>query len=287
MEEHTSEQILKNQEGTMYALGALAEVMQKMNERFDVQAEHDQAIRKEQEEAEIQKAETEARDAFVNEIAQAVLNQVQELNADKERSVSKKHSWPIKGGGTEDAQVEHKLMSDTDKVQMPIVAGDVVVKGEDATAIQKHDVMYADDEMEESAELPVVDDGEEEDGKGYGMARKDHHDEEEPVMEDDEEEEEVRNGYPMSEMKMLAKQLEAVTKELNALKSGYSGNIETKAAAMADATLQKQGWTKELAKEPRQLPEQSFGLADIQKSQDSQDVVGQMASMSWNELNNM
>jgi len=188
----------KSSEGTVLALGAIADVLNKMELRFKKQEEDEDAdsaaaeAMADEEEEEVEKA------TLVKEIASSVIKQLMDLQGDKPVSVAKKYKWPMEESDSDDA-VEAKPRTSTTEVQRPI----------QAMKLKKHDE-NGEEEWEDEEEIE--------------MAYKDHHGEEEleeeiEAQEEEEEvvdypmdEEEVEDDEVIEEMRLMRKQMHSLRK---------------------------------------------------------------------------
>jgi len=275
----TIKRLEKSSEGTVLALGAIADVLNKMELRFKKQEEDEDAeaaaaeAMAEEEEEEVEKAQ------LVKEIAGSVIKQLMDLQGDKPVEVAKKYKWPMEESDSDDA-VEAKPRTATNEVQRPI----------QAMKLRKHD------EEEEEEELE--------------MAYKDHHEEEleEEIAEEMEEEieaqdngEDVEEEYPMDEeeesdevieeMRLMRKQMSQLRKMNSKLQKQIDGvgeNFQSASDRKADALMQKMGYRKEQATAPRLVTPSTTPIADVpivKGTQDgSADIADQLSDLSWSEV---
>ena len=270
----------KSSEGTVLALGAIADVLNKMELRFKKQEEDDDAENAaadavaEEEEEEVEKAQ------LVKEIAGSVIKQLMDLQGDKPVEVAKKYKWPMEESDSDDA-VEAKPRTATNEVQRPI----------QAMKLKKHD---EEEEWEDEEEIE--------------MAYKDHHGEEELEEEIEEEieaqeEEEVAEDYPMEEeaeedevieeMRLMRKQMQSLRKQNQKLQKqidGVGDNFQSASDKKADALMQKMGYRKEQSTAPRLVTPQTIAPADVpivKGHEQSADIADQLSDLSWSEVWNL
>ena len=273
----------KSSEGTVLALGAIADVLNKMELRFKKQEEEDDAASAaeeamaEEEEEEVEKAQ------LVKEIASSVIKQLMDLQGDKPVEVAKKYKWPMEESDSDDA-VEAKPRTATNEVQRPI----------QAMKLKKH---------EEEEEW--------EDEEAVEMAYKDHHGEEELEEEIEEEIEAQDNGedveadYPMDEeeveedeevieeMRLMRKQMQSLRKQNQKLQKQIDGVGNSFASATdkkADALMQKMGYRKEQSTAPRLVTPQTIAPSDVpivKGQEQSADIADQLSDLSWSEVWNL
>lgn len=280
--------IEKQNEGITLGLGALAEVLQKMDARLSKQDESE-AAEAAAEEAATEEEELEAMyKSLVRDVSKSVTrnvgrrlqkqdNPMAELNQGKSKKVSGT-PWPMSSASKasiEETGEETLDNSDTESVQMPIEAMEKMVK----TILEKGGYLRKDDEEE------IIDDienEEHENGNGeeelYPVEEQDDAIDE-PILEDEEE------GTNMEAMvRNMQKQMATLKKQNASLKKG----METTVRKETETRLRKMGFREEK------------GLAGIKKSSTmgasepivksagtSDEVVDQLASLSWNELNEM
>lgn len=278
-QEETIKQLQKSSEGTVLALGAIADVLNKMELRFKKQEEEDDAeaaaaeAMAEEEEEELEKSQ------LIKEITTSVVKQLMDLQGDKPVEVGSDTKHP-KDSDSDDA-VEAKPRTATTEVQRPI----------QAMKLRKHD----EDEEEEPVE----------------MAYKDHHGEdaedeiEEALEEIEAQDDEVVEDYPMEEeedaeddevieeMRLMRKQMSALRKMNTQLQKQIDGVGTQFASATdkkADALMQKMGYRKEASTSPRLVTPQTIAPADVpivKGEAQSTDVADQLSDLSWSEVWNL
>ena len=262
-----TERIEKQMEGTNLALAAVAEILQKMDGRLEKEEyEADYAY-----EAEIADA---ARMDLVKSIAEEV---IAVIKADQGMDVSGDDRKAKSTGGTpQNADDSESAANPTTKIEEQQKTIQAMLKNH----IEGHD---EDDEDMEKAHL---DDDEEMEEKG-GMAYKAEDDED----AEDEAADMPKKGYGNDEdeddddeMKSMAKQLNAMRKQLEATEA----NMQKAIATEAENRLRKMGFKEENGLQAPKITS-GFGLDDstpLVKS-DSMDTVDQLASMSYTELRNL
>ena len=270
----------KSSEGTVLALGAIADVLNKMELRFKKQEDDEDAedaaaeAMADEEEEEVEKSQ------LVKEIASSVIKQLMDLQGDKPVSVAKKYKWPMEQSDSDDA-VEAKPRTSTTEVQRPI----------QAMKLKKHD---EEEEWEDEEEIE--------------MAYKDHHGEEELEEEIEEEieaqeEEEVAEDYPMEEeaeedevieeMRLMRKQMQSLRKQNQKLQKqidGVGDNFQSASDKKADALMQKMGYRKEQSTAPRLVTPKTIAPADVpivKGHEQSADIADQLSDLSWSEVWNL
>jgi|TARA_R110000824_G_scaffold52052_11_gene144747 hypothetical protein len=276
-QDDTIKRLEKSSEGTVLALGAIADVLNKMELRFKKQEEDDDAAEAaeeamaEEEEEEVEKAQ------LVKEIASSVIKQLVDLQGDKPVEVGKKYKWPMEESDSDDA-VEVKPRTATTEVQRPL----------QAMKLKKHD-----EEEEEAVE----------------MAYKDHHEEEmeEEIEEEIEaqEEDEVVADYPMDEideeeddevieeMRLMRKQMTSLRKmnqQLQKQLDGVGESFQSATDKKADSLMQKMGYRKENSTAPRLVTPQTVSRGDVpivKAEVQSADVADQLSDLSWSEVWNL
>jgi len=276
----------KSSEGTVLALGAIADVLNKMEMRFKKQEEEEEAndaaieAIAEEEEEEVEKS------MLVKEIANSVIKQLMDLQGDKPVEVSKKYKWPMESSDSDDA-VEVKPRTSTTEVQRPI----------QAMKLKKHDEFEDEDEDEEEIEMAYKDHhfGEDEDEEEeVEMSYK--QDEDEELLEDypmDEESDEVGDDEVIEEMRLMRKQMKSLRKmnvQLQKQLNGVGNNFQATTDKKADALMQKMGYRKEQSSAPRLVTPQTISPSDVPIVKGrvaSADVADQLSDLSWSEVWNL
>jgi len=268
----------KSSEGTVLALGAIADVLNKMELRFKKQEEDEDADSAaadavaEEEEEEVEKAQ------LVKEIAGSVIKQLMDLQGDKPVEVAKKYKWPMEESDSDDA-VEAKPRTATNEVQRPI----------QAMKLKKHD---EEEEWEDEEEIE--------------MAYKDHDEDIEEEIEEEievQEEGEVAEDYPMEEeaeedevieeMRLMRKQMQSLRKQNQKLQKqidGVGDNFQSASDKKADALMQKMGYRKEQSTAPRLVTPKTIAPADVpivKGHEQSADIADQLSDLSWSEVWNL
>jgi len=253
-----------------------------MNTRLQKQDEDDEH-KKYEEDMEMERQQgVLAKEQLIKDITAGVIQSLtkenMELNADKFESVSHSDIFE-KDGGDEDKQVDVALRNETNEVQKPIQAmmKELVTMSASIADLKKHFLkehadLYEHDETKEE----VMGDDE------MGM------DEPDVPMPDMGMDEEAEDEYPMDENEEY-KMVKSLKKEINALKKSFDGAVENKAKQLAESTLKRNGWNKETSKQPRLIKNTTMGLDEnpIIKSQNTEEIVDQLSSMSWGELANL
>ena len=253
----------KSSEGTVLALGAIADVLNKMELRFKKQEEDEDADSAaadavaEEEEEEVEKAQ------LVKEIAGSVIKQLMDLQGDKPVEVAKKYKWPMEESDSDDA-VEAKPRTATNEVQRPI----------QAMKLKKHD---EEEEWEDEEEIEI--EAQEE--------------EEEEVVEDYPMEEEAEEDEVIEEMRLMRKQMQSLRKQNQKLQKqidGVGDNFQSASDKKADALMQKMGYRKEQSTAPRLVTPKTIAPADVpivKGHEQSADIADQLSDLSWSEVWNL
>ena len=276
----------KSQTGILLALGAVSDSLSKMNVHLDKQAAKEEEM-KMAKEAEMAKTETNlAKQNLIKEITTGVISSLQkenmELNASKFHPVKHKDIFNAEGGD-EDKQVDAKPRPDTKEVQKPIQAMLKELIALNKHFLKQHADLYEDEEAKED-----VLHGEEE--KPVEMAAVGMGEEDEEMVA---EEADGAAEYPMEEDefkdKDMYKQFKALKKEMSSLKKSFDTEVEKKATKMADETLAKQGWTKEISRQPKLIKDKTMGLNEvpITKSKNKYEVAEELSQLSWKQITDM
>jgi hypothetical protein len=250
----------KQMEGTNLALAAVAEVLQKMDARFSYDEEAQ--IRKEEQDNAVSE-----RSMLIKEIASEVVGILKQGGMDvdgtKVRSAAKTGK-----SGADDAEKPVNIKSNIADQQATI------------QAMRKQN---EEEEEEDEEEFPV---------KGGYM--KTHV----PGHEDDEDEEMEKEGadeYPaeeeepeIEEEKSMRKQLISLRKQL----AGFQNGMDTKIQKEAESRLRKMGFREENGLQRPQLidrnaPIGTDGTTFIAKAAQQDDVVDQLANLSYKQLRDM
>jgi hypothetical protein len=284
---NTIKRLEKSSEGTVLALGAIADVLNKMELRFKKQEDDEDAeemaaeMANEEEEEEVEKAQ------LVKEIAGSVIKQLMDLQGDKPVEVGKKYKWPMEESDSDDA-VEVKPRTATNEVQRPI----------QAMKLKKHDEELGEEEWEDEEEIEMAykdhhngeDEDEEEIEMGYKQADDDEVEEEiaDYPMDEDEESDEV-----IEEMRLMRKQMQSLRKMNRKLQkqiNGVGNNFSSATDKKADALMQKMGYRKEQSTAPRLVTPQTIAPRDVpivKGNVRSADVADQLSELSWSEVWNL
>jgi hypothetical protein len=263
-----TERIEKQMEGTNLALAAVAEILQKMDGRL------------EKEEYEANYAyEAEVADAARMDLVKSIAEEViAVLKADQGMDVSGDERKAKSTGGTpQNADDSESAANPTTKIEE---------QQKTIQAMLKNHIEGHDEDDDEDMEKAHLDDDEEMEEKG-GMAYKAEDDED----AEDEAADMPKKGYGNDEdeddddeMKSMAKQLNAMRKQLEATEA----NMQKAIATEAENRLRKMGFKEENGLQAPKITS-GFGLDDstpLVKS-DSMDTVDQLASMSYTELRNL
>ena len=259
----------KQYEGFSLGMGALAEFLQKQEQR-QLEIKKSEAAT-----AEIRKQEDfrkqivtevikELSPVLTKSITETIQKQTQDLHGDQSHSVTGKYKWPAFEGKGDDESSKAKLRSDTTEVQKPI------------QAMEKHMIM-------------------DEQGHEHGHAEEEKEVMEETPMEAPVDEVPVEEEYPkeeeedLDEMKAMYKAMKSVQKELSELKKSMPIEIQKQAKVLADTQLKQMGWNKEQSRSPKRTGS-PLGLNDpapIKKGSNPDDVVEELAKLSFSELGGM
>ena len=250
--------IEKHMEGNTLALSAVAEVLQKMDDRF-IRDEDVAFAKQEQEQA------VDERSAMVKAIASEVYGMIKgdmgmDVDGTKVRSGTK-----MKGRG-EDSE---SPVNPTTKI------------ADQQATIQAQD--------EEEDEEEVKKEGDEDDKKEKFNFDKEHDGAAEHPKDEEEEKEKMYKGDDEDEED---KDLEEMAKELNALKkqiANTESNMQKAVQEESEQRLRKMGFREELGLQaPQQIsPLGVDGTTPIVKGSDTLDTVDQLAGMSYKELRNL
>ena len=250
--------IEKHMEGNTLALSAVAEVLQKMDDRF---------IR--DEDAVIAKQEVDERSAMLKAIASEVFGMLKADNGMDVDGTKVRSGTKMKGRG-EDAE---SPINPTTKIADQQATIQAAEEDEEENGKKKFNFDKNRDEEDE----------EEVEKEGDGAA------------EHPKEEEEARNGMYKGDDKDKEEEdedLEAMAKELDALKkqiASTEANMQKAVQAESEQRLRKMGFREELGLQaPQQIsPLGVDGTTPIVKGNDTLDTVDQLAGMSYKELRNL
>ena len=280
-------QMSENQEGYRLALSSTADVLNKMNDRLEKQAEMEraselekmEAVEKNQMKMEKENLIKEITKAVVtnsaDSIAKAVIKQLIDLQSDSPVNAEKK--WPLDKKDTDEAVVV-KPRTATTEVQRPI------------QAMKKQ--MENDEEMEEKEganEFPVP----EEELPLEEMVNKDHmpgHDDEkmnEYPMEEDE-----FKDHPM--MKLILSKLQGIESKMAGLEKQQvtiSKSIDVAANKKYEDKMKRAGYRQEKPNGPSLITEKSLGAGDTTvpvvkavSTSTPDEVTDQLSKMSWSDI---
>ena len=253
--------IEKHMEGNTLALSAVAEVLQKMDDRFGrdeadylAKAEEDQAY--------------DERTAMVKAIASEVYGMIKADNGMDVDGTKVRSGTKMKGRG-EDVET---AINPTTKI-----------------ADQQATIQAADMEDEEDP------DKEKEVGKGYRKADDEEEDQDAEALEDrfakKGGDKDGDDSHPKGE-KGDEGDIEDMQKELDALKKQISeteANMQKAIQTESEQRLRKMGFREELGLQAPQMmsPLGTDGSTPIVKSETSVDTVDQLSNLSWKELRNL
>ena len=273
----------KQNDGLLLALQASAEVMQRLDNKLEKMEHYDDEKREKEDSMKEEEELEKAKNTLVEETAGAVVELMKkenmELHGDTFRKVSHKDVFN-QGGGVNDAQSSPDLVTETGEVQKPLQAMLKSMTAKEYQMLQKHFLkehanMYEHDEVEDMAsgdvaedvleadeELGMNDDFEKDMGNGEM--------EMDMGMEDDME----PANYPVEE--------DDYEKMYKSLKKSYNQRVQGEARKMAEATLKKQGWNKEINRQPRRMSEKTMGLEKSQQHQANleADLISQIKDYS-------
>ena len=251
--------IEKHMEGNTLALSAVAEVLQKMDDRF---------VR--DEDVAIAKQEVDERSAMLKAIASEVYGMIKADNGMDVDGTKVRSGTKMKGRG-EDWESPINPTTKIADQQATIQAAEEEEEEENGKKKFNFD-KNRDEEDEEEVEK-----------EGDGAA------------EHPKEEEEARKGMYKGDDKDKEEEdedLEAMAKELDALKkqiASTEANMQKAVQAESEQRLRKMGFREELGLQaPQQIsPLGVDGTTPIVKGNDTLDTVDQLAGMSYKELRNL
>ena len=253
MADDTLNRIEKHMEGNTLALSAVAEVLQKMDDRF---------LR--DEDAVIAKQEVDERSAMLKAIASEVFGMLKADNGMDVDGTKVRSGTKMKGRG-EDAE---SPINPTTKI-----------------ADQQATIQAQDEEDEEDVEK----EGDDEDKDKKFNFDKEHDGAAEHPKDEEEEKEKMYKGDDEDDED---KDLEEMAKELSALKkqiANTESNMQKAVQEESEQRLRKMGFREELGLQaPQQIsPLGVDGTTPIVKGNNSGDTVDQLAGMSYKELRNL
>jgi len=249
--------IEKHMEGNTLALSAVAEVLQKMDDRF-IREEEITFAKQEQEQA------VDERTAMVKAIASEVYGMMKADNGMDVDGTKVRSGTKMKGRG-EDVE---SAVNPTTKL-----------------ADQQATIQAAEEDDEEEVEKEG---DEKEEEKKFNFDKEHGGAEEHPK----DEEEEPKKMYKGDDEEEEDKDLEEMAKELDALKkqiANTESNMQKAVQEESEQRLRKMGFREELGLQaPQQIsPLGVDGTTPIVKSDSSVDTVDQLAGMSYKELRNL
>ena len=260
MADDTLNRIEKHMEGNTLALSAVAEVLQKMDDRF--LRDEDAVIAKQE-----QAYAVDERTAMVKAIASEVYGMMKADNGMDVDGTKVRSGTKMKGRG-EDVE---SPVNPTTKI-----------------ADQQATIQAARDEEDEE-EVEKEGDEEDEDKKKFNFDKEHDGAAEHPK---DEEELPKKGMYKGDDDDEEDKDLEEMAKELDALKkqiASTESNMQKAVQAESEQRLRKMGFREELGLQaPQQIhPLGVDGTTPIVKGSDMLDTVDQLAGMSYKELRNL
>ncbi len=258
------EDIQKQLEGNSLALGAVAEVLQKMDERLSKAEE-------EEEDKKVEAMEKEAHEELVKSISAAVLSNLKKEDPDNELGLdtdgSKGRPAKATAPGPQDTDKPVSPTTDIEEQQNYIQASQDSLKkeeddGEDKVENMKMKAAHDDDETDKMKMESDDDDmKKEEDGE-------------------EESEKTAHKGEDSDEMENMKKEIESLKKQLE-------GAVQTE----TEARLRKMGFREENGLQRPQVftPDTpsalgTDGSTPIVKSQNSGDTVDQLSGLSYKQL---
>ena len=255
--------IEKHMEGNTLALSAVAEVLQKMDDRF-IRDEDVAFAKQEQEQA------VDERSAMVKAIASEVYGMMKADNGMDVDGTKVRSGTKMKGRG-EDSE---SPINPTTKI-----------------ADQQATIQAQDDDDKDEEEVEKEGDEADEDKKKFNFD-KEHAGAAEHPMEEDEDSKKGMYKGDDKDKEEEDEDLEAMAKELDALKkqiASTEANMQKAVQAESEQRLRKMGFREELGLQaPQQLsPLGVDGTTPIVKGNDTLDTVDQLAGMSYKELRNL
>lgn len=264
MGEEIFDRLEKQYTGVNLGLGALAEVLQKMNTHFEKQeallTEEEQAKKDLEEEVEEKSAYDNMVKQITDSVTKALLENMQKtsmiakqtamdsLNTDKERKVDGT-KWPMSANPSEaEKEVTTSALDQNlfERTQVPLVAMEKHMASPEA---------HLDEEKNTAAEYP---------------------------MEEDKGEDEA-----LKMVKQLQLRMSELEKENVSLKKGMASEIKKE----AEERLRKMGFREETGLAgPKMLKTAQLGLADkqlIQKGDSPKEMIDKLTKLSWGDLNDL
>jgi len=257
------EDIKKQLEGNTLAMGAVAEVLQKMDERLS-KAEEEEEEKKEM------AMEKEAHEELVKSISAAVISNLKKEDPDNKLGLdtdgSKGRPAKATAPGPQDTDKPVSPTTDIEEQQNYIQASEDSLKKEE------------EDDKEEKAMHGDDDDKE----KGYMKADDDDKDDMDKAMHGDDDDSEKMKAEDDDDEKM-----ESMKKEIDSLKK----QLETAVQTEAESRLRKMGFREENGLQRPQVftPDTpsalgTDGSTPIVKSQNQGDTVDQLSGLSYKQL---
>ena len=265
----------KQMEGNSLALSAVAEVLQKMEGRM---LREEEMISKQMED----ESEASEREALIKAIAGEVV------------SVIKQGGMDVDGKKVRSAAKTPAFSSDTEKPVSPASK----IEDQQATIQAMLKNKLDEDEDKYPKEEKGQDEDDEEPKKGYAMKGEDDEDEEgqesekKPITnaaddEDDDEDDGEEKGYN----KAMAKELDALRKQIAAYEAGMSKAVQDE----TESRLRKMGFKQETSlQRPLRIEDPASGglgvdgTTPIKKDSSSpEDAVDQLMELSYKDLRNL
>jgi len=263
MSDEILNRIEKHMEGTQLGLSALSEVLQKMDERMEVEDAASYEIAKEEEQA-LEKEE------LVSDIAKAVLIELSDQGMDVDGTDIENVGKPDPTSG---ATAEPNYIGDADD-------SSETVEPRSDISDQQASIMAEDDDDDDEDEEKAMhgDDDDDDDDKEKAMMPKKEKAEDDDDDDDDEEEKAMYGG-----MKAMKKALATLQKQIDAI------DITKAVKEESENRLRKMGFKEENGLQKPQLSNNVFGADEtpIKKAQNVNDVVDQLTNLSYKELRKM
>ena len=257
------EDIKKQLEGNTLAMGAVAEVLQKMDERLS-KAEEEEEEKKEL------AMEKEAHEELVKSISAAVISNLKKEDPDNKLGLD------TDGSKGRPAKATAPGPQDTDKPVSPTT--DIEEQQNFIQASEDSLIKEEEDDKEEKAMHGDDDDKE----KGYMKADDDDKDDMDKAMHGDDDDSEKMKAEDDDDEKM-----ESMKKEIDSLKK----QLETAVQTEAESRLRKMGFREENGLQRPQVftPDTpsalgTDGSTPIVKSQNQGDTVDQLSGLSYKQL---
>ena len=264
MPEH-DEQMVEVLKSNQMAMVAVAEVLQKVDNRIEAAETAEMQSREAQEEDEMRKAESERLSGMIKSAIQEALPEIvktvnMELNGDSQTTAREGTPWPMSANPHKDDETEEKasMRTQTSEVQKPIQA----MEKEDGEGLEKeHKDKDKDKDKDVEEEYPME--------EKAGMMMRDKN---------------MANNMNMSKM---WEEMQAEVTELR------KQNVEIKDSVEAQVKdrMSKMGYHEEQSRTPKLLPTSGFNEVPIIKAEDGPrdptKVADDLSELSWNQLWNL